>query len=185
MLRYILIAGVNGAGKSTLYHLLRDIQDIPRVNTDEIIKSFGSWKNNLDVMKAGRIAVRKIDKYFNEGISFNQETTLCGRSIFRNIRRAKSLGYMIEVHYVGLDSADIAKERVHQRVLNGGHGISDDDIERRYEESFLRMNQILGKCDLVSFYDNTIQFRRIAIYKDGNVLRQSSNLPDWYNAYFG
>lgn len=71
-------------------------------------------------MKAGKIAVKLIEKYFSEKISFNQETTLCGKSIIRNIQRAKELGYTIELHYVGVDSVDIAKERVKKRVSKGG-----------------------------------------------------------------
>ena len=59
---------------------------------------------------------------------------MCGKSIINNIRKAKKLGYQIEMHYIGLDSVDIAKERVKQRVEHGGHGIDEKDIEKRYEE---------------------------------------------------
>lgn len=67
---------------------------------------------------------------FDNGLSFNQETTLCGNSIIHNIKKAKELEYTIQMHYVGVQSAEIAKERVHQRVLAGGHGIPDSDIEQ-------------------------------------------------------
>ena len=62
--KYILIAGVNGAGKSTLYQTLDSLKVMERVNTDEIVKAFGDWKNSSDVMKAGKIAVNKIKDYF-------------------------------------------------------------------------------------------------------------------------
>lgn len=68
---------------------------IERVNTDEILRTFGDWRNLRDVMKAGKIAARKVKDNFDNGISFNQETTLCGKSILKNINRAKSLGYEI------------------------------------------------------------------------------------------
>lgn len=129
MKKYILIAGVNGAGKSTLYQTLESLKDMPRINTDEIVKSFGSWKNKSDVFKAGKIAVKKIKEYFEQGITFNQETTLCGVSIIQNIKLAKSLGYKIELHYVGVASVDIAKERIAYRVSKGGHGIPDVKIK--------------------------------------------------------
>lgn len=74
MRKYILIAGVNGAGKSTLFQTLESLKDMPRINTDEIVKSFGYWQNMSDVLKAGKVAVRKIKEYFDKGISFNQET---------------------------------------------------------------------------------------------------------------
>lgn len=58
MKKYILIAGVNGAGKSTLYQLLQSLHDMPRVNTDEILREFGDWRNTTDIMAAGKIAVK-------------------------------------------------------------------------------------------------------------------------------
>ena len=45
-----------------------------------------------------------------------QESTLCGKSIIKNFRRAKQLGYTIELHYVGVDSAETAKQRVEERL---------------------------------------------------------------------
>lgn len=96
MKRYILIAGVNGAGKSTLFQSLDYLQCMPRINIDEIVREFGDWKNQNDVAKAGRIAVGLIRDYFKNGLSFNQETTLCGKSILKNIKCAKQLGYKIE-----------------------------------------------------------------------------------------
>lgn len=56
MKRYVLIAGVNGAGKSTLYQVLDSLFELPRINIDEIVRSFGDWRNPVDVMKAGKLA---------------------------------------------------------------------------------------------------------------------------------
>lgn len=79
MKKYILIAGVNGAGKSTLYQSLQSLHDVPRVNADEILREFGDWRNMPDVITAGKMTVKKIAGYFEKGITFNQETTLCGK----------------------------------------------------------------------------------------------------------
>lgn len=183
MKKYVLIAGVNGAGKSTLYQSLQSLRDMPRVNTDEILREFGDWRNIGDVMAAGKIAVRTISRYFDEGITFNQETTLCGKSILNNIDKAKKRGYFIELHYIGVESVDIAKERVLERVKQGGHGIAEKDIEKRYVHTFHNLKLVLPKCDLVAFYDNTIEFRRFAIYKNGNLVRLSHNTPIWYKKF--
>ena len=181
MKKYVVIAGVNGAGKSTLYQMYEEFKDMPRINVDEIVRDIGNWKNPMDVFAAGKIAVKNINRYLEEGITFNQETTLCGNSIIRNILKAKEYGYFIELHYVGVESAEIAKERVKYRVKQGGHGIPDADIERRYVETFIQLNRILKKCDLVALYDNSEQFRRFAIYKTGNLVRLSQNVPKWFS----
>ena len=120
MLKYEVIGGVNGAGKSTLYISEPNMWKLPRINTDEIVREFGDWQNVSDVMKAGKIAVKLIEKYFSEKISFNQETTLCGKSIIRNIQRAKEVENTTELQYVGVESVDRAKERVKKRVSKGG-----------------------------------------------------------------
>lgn len=185
MKKYILIAGVNGAGKSTLYQSLQSLQSMPRVNTDEILREFGDWKNMIDVMAAGEIAVKKIARYFDEGITFNQETTLCGKSILNNITKAKKRGYFIELHYIGVEDVNIAKERVDSRVKRGGHGIAEKDIERRYIDTFNNLKIVLPECDLAVLYDNTIEFRRFAIYKNGKAVRVSCDMPMWYEKFTG
>lgn len=187
MKKYIIIAGVNGAGKSTLYKTKKDFLDMPRVNTDEILRGFGDWRNPSDLAKAGKEAVKLLKELLQGDETFNQETTLCGKSIVSNIKKAKENGFRIEMHYVGLDSADIAKKRVAHRVSVGGHGIPEEDIEKRYVETFENLKEVLPMCDLVALYDNTeeVAFRRIAIYKNGEPIRVSGRVPEWYKINFG
>ena len=89
MKKYVLIAGVNGAGKSTLFHLLESLMEMPRINTDEIVREFGKWDNPIDVMKAGKIAIKKINDLFDAEVTFNQETTLCGIVFLKIFERLK------------------------------------------------------------------------------------------------
>ena len=127
---YTIFAGVNGAGKSTLYStLLQENHDFGvRVNSDEIvISNGGDWKNQSDQAKAMKMAVKLIKDCMNKGISFNQETTLSGRSIINNILNAKKSGFKIKLHYVGLESSKLAIQRVADRVSKGGHGIPKDN----------------------------------------------------------
>ena len=174
MKKYILIAGVNGAGKSTLFHVLDELKDMPRVNTDEIVKQFGDWNNISDTFKAGKQAVKMINDFFDK------ETTLCGNNILKNIKKAKMLGYYVELHYVGVENVDIAKKRVAHRVSVGGHGIPEEDIERRYIETFNNLNKIISECDRISFYDNTSEFERFAIIEGGTTVILVNNIPDWF-----
>ena len=185
MKKYILVAGVNGAGKSTLYHLNPNLECKNRVNADDILKEFkGNWKNTSDRFMAGRKAISLIHSYIDEGVSFNQETTLCGATIIKNIQKAKEYGFAIEMHYIGLESSLIAKERVAKRVAMGGHGVSEDDIERRYINSFNAFNKVLPLCDLVAVYDNTTELRRFAIFKNGKLVRLSHRVPQWFTSIY-
>lgn len=166
---YTLIAGVNGAGKSTFYNLGNILpRDQKRINSDEILReNKGDWKNLHDQSNAMKEAVKRIKTYLQEGISLNQETTLTGNSIINNIRKAKNLGFIVRMYYVGLESADLAVARVADRVRVGGHGIEEKDIRKRYESSLQNLKTAIQLCDEVYVYDNTVSFRQVAIFKDG------------------
>lgn len=179
MKRYILFAGCNGVGKSTLYQTNDMFRDMPRVNMDEIVREFGSWKNESDAFKAGKIAVQKINENFSEGLSFNQETTLCGSSVWKNILRARQLGYKIEMYYVGVQSVEIAKGRIRIRVSKGGHGVPDTDVERRFKESVENLKKAIALCDIVEVFDNTDTFIRVARYERGLCVLKFENAPAW------
>lgn len=181
MKKYIIVAGVNGSGKTTLYQMDPDLKCDFRVNADEVLaESDGDWRNTSDVISAGKKAVKMLKSYINDGVSFNQETTLCGNAILNSIVKAKNEGYMIEMHYIGLSSVEIAKDRVSKRVANGGHGVNEIDIERRYDQSFVNLKKILSICNLVALYDNSEELRRFAIYKDGVLVRKSHKVPNWF-----
>ena len=70
-----------------------------------------------------------------------------------------------------------------ERVKQGGHGIAEQDIERRYVEIFDNLKLTLQKCGLAVFYDNTIAFYRFAIYKNGSLVRVSDNVSIWYKRF--
>ena len=79
-----------------------------------------------------------------------------------------------------VNTDDIAKERVEKRVSMGGYGIPIKDIEKRYEESFCNLKTVLNLCDLAVFYDNTENFRRFAIFRNGKIARLSHKVPVWF-----
>ena len=180
MKEYILFAGVNGAGKTTLYNTNQVYADLVRVNVDETVRKFGSWKNQEDVIKAGLICVRTIHDCFEKGLSFNQETTLCGKSIIKNIHEAKERGYRVELYYVGLASPELAKARVQERVRCGGHGIPEEDIERRYHESLRNLSAVLPLCDKITIYDNSEEFRKLSEYENGICIWSTQKKPEWF-----
>lgn len=178
---YTIFAGVNGAGKTSIYKSIyyNENKDEKRINTDEMVARIGSWKDaNLQV-KCAREAVRLIKRYLEEGISFNQETTLCGNSIIKNIKSAKEKGFYVVMNYIGVGNKEIAKERVRIRVSKGGHGISDKDIERRYYDSLDNLKRVIDLCDEINIYDNSNLFREIMNIEAGKIVWKSNNMPGW------
>ena len=179
---FYIFAGVNGSGKSTLYKtnfLNKDIKNSIRINTDEIVYSFGDWKNSIDQIKAGKMAIQLRNKCFLEEKSFNEETTLTGKTILKIIDKAKDLGYKIHLYYIGIDNPEIAKERVKNRVTRGGHGISSNLIEKRYYESLQNLEKIIYQCDSIEIYDNSKKFIRIFYYEDNQVFENNIAKVNW------
>ena len=175
---YTVFAGVNGAGKSTLYKFINREKFGVRINTDEIVGK--EWRNQELQLKAGREAIKIREKAFNENKSLNQETTLTGNGILKAIDKAKELGYKINIYYIGVESPEIAKERVKERVLEGGHGIPEKTIEKRYYESLKNLKKIRNKCDQLIICDNSKNFRVIAEIKKDKLKILDKNIPKWF-----
>ena len=179
---FYLFAGVNGAGKSTLYNsesLNNDIKNTIRINTDEIVREIGDWKNNSDQLKAAKIAINLRNECFLYGKSFNEETTLTGKTILKTIDRAKELGYELQLFYVGVSSTEIAKERIKSRVEKGGHHIENDIVEKRYYESSKNLKEILLKFDKVYLYDNSKKYKNIFSFSNNKILFKDNKSISW------
>jgi Uncharacterized protein conserved in bacteria len=179
---FYLFAGVNGAGKSTLYNsesLNNDIKNTIRINTDEIVREIGDWKNNSDQLKAAKIAINLRNECFLYGKSFNEETTLTGKTILKTIDRAKELGYELQLFYVGVSSTEIAKERIKSRVEKGGHHIENDIVEKRYYGSLKNLKEILLKFDKVYLYDNSKKYKNIFSFSNNKILFKDNKSISW------
>ena len=183
---FYLFAGINGAGKSTLYNNNdnEEIKKSVRINTDEIVREFGDWKNNLDQLKAAKIAIKLRNESFENGKSINEETTLTGKTILKTIDKAKELGYELQLFYIGLNSPEIAKERIKIRVSKGGHNIEDKIVDRRYYESLENLEKVINKFDKVRIYDNSIGFLEIFSFSNGKV-NFKTNEKTWADKAIG
>ena len=181
MKKYIIFAGVNGAGKSTLYHLNENVAEgTVRINYDEILKrEYGDWSNPENQVKAMFDAKYMIDSCLQQGRSFNQETTLAGT--MKTIKKAKALGYFVDMYFVGVENVEIAIKRVADRVRRGGHGVEEKDIRRRYVKSQKNLIKAIPICDEIKIYDNTFSFIRFASFSNGNAQFGHHELSDsWF-----
>ena len=170
-----IFAGVNGAGKSTLFYS-ENAGDLGiRLNSDEIIRANGlDWKSTSDQLYAGKVLLRLQADCFEKGISFNRETTLSSNEIFKTIQQAKNLGYRIHLRYIGVNDPEIAKQRVAKRVSMGGHGVSPETIDRRFQSSYDNFLRIFPLCDTINIYDNSGNSMVLISYcKNGKITRNS------------
>ncbi len=169
---FTIFAGVNGAGKSTLFGIEGEKDLGVRLNSDEILHSLKlDWRDTNAQILAGKELLKRQKECLEKGLSFNQETTLSGAIILSTIRKAKELGYIIHLRYVGVENVDIAKERIEKRVARGGHGVTGEMVERRFEKSKENFLKIYDLCDTVTIYDNTITMQMVVSVVKGDIER--------------
>jgi len=153
----IVIAGPNGAGKTTLAPLLlRDKWGVLEyVNADPIALGL-SFDPGSVAIEAGRVMLKRLDSLAEQRRTFAFETTLSARSYVRRIESLVAAGYSFRLMFVWLRSADLAVERVRERVRAGGQDVPEEAIRRRYKaglRNFWRLYKPLADAWFV--YDNS------------------------------
>ena len=134
MPKLYIISGCNGSGKTTAsYTLLPDLLNCREfVNSDEFAKSLSPFDPSAASVTASRYMLMKINYLLERRADFAIETTLATRALIKIVRQAQELGYEATVLYFWLNSPELAIQRVHDRVLAGGHNIPDPVVRRRY-----------------------------------------------------
>ncbi len=162
-----VIAGCNGAGKTTAsYTLLPEILNCKEfVNADEIARGLSPFSPEGVSIQAGRIMLERVRHLIREKVDFGLETTLSTKSYLSLLKSAKAEGYTIILFFLWLDSFDLAKKRVNQRVKNGGHSIPDEVIERRYKRGIGNLPDFMSLADEWTVADNSTD--KIQLIADG------------------
>lgn len=153
-----IIAGPNGAGKTTAsYTLLPEMLGcVNFVNADEIARGLSPFSPDTVDVQAARIMLYRIDELLSQKADFGIETTLATRSYVQLVKRAQALGYKVHLLFFCLETPEQAIQRVAQRVNNGGHGIPEDVIRRRFKRGIDNLVHLyLPICDSVTIWDNT------------------------------
>ena len=153
-----IIAGCNGAGKTTAsFTILPEVLGCKEfINADEIAKGLSPFQPESVAMQAGRIMLARMDELLQKGETFAFETTLATKSYKQKIEWAQANGYEVTLLFFWLDSPNMAKKRVAQRVAEGGHSIPSETIERRYHNGITNLFAIyINMVDICYIFDNS------------------------------
>jgi len=166
MSKMSIFAGVNGSGKTTLYNKLSEnISFGQYLNADEIAKNIGDTEDLLIRIRSEKKLISNLSHLLESKKDCTIETTLSGLSLFSTIKKAKDLGYQIELYYIFTDIAT-SKERIKYRVSKGGHHVPDAIINRRYHKSYRNLKSYFKLFDSIYFYENSISnYKLIATYQ--------------------
>ena len=136
MQELILLAGPNGAGKSSFAntYLPATEESLIFVNADEFARELGHLdlpKPQLD-LRAGREMLEYINLLVEQRTELMIETTLATLTYAQKVPIWQQMGYTISLIYLRLPSVEASIDRVQRRVKDGGHGIPEATIRKRY-----------------------------------------------------
>lgn len=153
-----IIAGCNGAGKTTAsFTILPEILECKEfVNADEIAKGLSPFQPEKVAVEAGRLMLNRINELLKNNENFAFETTLSSKNYRIKVIEAQQKGYVVTLLFFWLQNVDLARERVKTRVLEGGHNIEPEVIERRYYKGIKNLFDIyLPIVDGAMIFDNS------------------------------
>ncbi len=174
-----IIAGCNGAGKTTAsFTILPEILNCKEfVNADEIAKGLSPFQPEKVALEAGRIMINRINDLLKEDLSFAFETTLATKSYKSKILSARKEGFTVTLLFFWLQTIELAKERVATRVLEGGHTIPSDIIERRYLNGIKNLFSIyIPIVDELMIFDNSQMKSELIASKSEDSLLEIRNV---------
>ena len=80
-------------------------------------------------------------------------------------------GWQVGLLAVWVSSADLSVARVADRVSQGGHNVSADDIRRRHGRARHHLRSYIQAVDRAMIFDNSAaKPRRVAEVRDGRVI---------------
>jgi predicted ABC-type ATPase len=111
-----------------------------------------------------------------KGKSFSFETVLSHPSKLELIKKAKQLGYKININRVGI------------RVAKHGHKVSSEVIIKRYTKSLEQLFETVKLSNRAYLFDNSGKYYElIAEVANGKVVQITNvdkNVPSWFLKYF-
>ena len=174
MSKLFVIAGPNGAGKTTYARdfLPAEMRCLEFVNADLIAAGVSPFAPDRAAFEAGRIMILRLRRLLAGRKDFAFETTLSGYGHVALLQEARTAGYRIRLDFLWIESLDIARERIRERVRKGGHDIPDPVQQRRFRKGIrMLVEHYRPLLDEWTIYDNTgEQPRPVVSQKDGVVI---------------
>ena len=141
----IMIAGPNGAGKTTSSRAFAGhAHGVWRiVDADEIAGGL-SGEPQLGALAAGKLALAAQARYIDERLDFAMETTLSGRRWPKFLDALAAADYRVTLYYLWISDPSLCIARVRTRMMNRGHGVSEEDIRRRYASGLQNLQSVVA-----------------------------------------
>jgi predicted ABC-type ATPase len=180
----LVVAGPNGVGKSTFVETFLKPTGILVVNPDEVARGLSPDTPEAIAYEAARVADTWRRDLVARGVSFCMETVFSDRhgAKLDFLRECQSQGYAVTLIFIGLESVDLSRGRVMERVEAGGHDVPDEKIDTRCPRTFTNLRQALSFVNQALLFDNSSAdepYRFVAEFRDGKRKRRKGYHPAW------
>jgi predicted ABC-type ATPase len=178
----VIFAGPNGSGKSTVTDAARRYDEgFPSIyiNADDIAK-----ERNIGVYEAALEATRQREACISKKQSFAMETVMSTPEKIELMREAKREKYHVHLEYVTTQSPTINLDRIHNRVLDGGHDVPEEKTLSRYDRSIQLLPEAMKTADTARVYNNSFEHPLLIAEKTKNyeILIYPQPFPSRWNA---
>jgi predicted ABC-type ATPase len=177
-----VLGGANGVGKTTWYNIGVEngliSSTLPFVNIDIVQKELGGYTVENTVI-AESIVRDRMRALIEEKRDFMIESNLSKKADYEWIGRMRAQGYKTNLFFLSTGDVRINKERVAQRVTEGGHNIPEAIIEQRYRMGLSYLKSEILLFDEAHLVDVAEIAQEMALLQSGKIISKEQNLPNW------
>jgi predicted ABC-type ATPase len=136
------------------------------LNADLIAAGLAPFAPEKVALEASKILLNRIQDCMRREESFALESTLSGKGHLKLLNKAKREGYHIVLHFLKLPSPEMARDRVRNRIEEGGHSIPPNVIERRFQRGLENLNRYKAIADDWKVWDTSTGTSELIDEKD-------------------
>ena len=164
---------LNGVGKTTFAdrYLPDEAKQLEFVNADLIARGLSPYDPESATIEAGKILLRRVRELISRGVGFSWETTMSGKTAIRWLRQARTAGYVLKTYFLWVRDPEITLRRIRYRVAEGGHGIAEEVVRRRFSKTMQNFFAIYRPLmDGWKLYENDLPVPRLLAVEKGGRL---------------
>jgi predicted ABC-type ATPase len=140
-----IIAGPDGAGKTTFaLEFLPQVAGYTHFIDADLIAAGVPAQASQPELMAGMRLVLEVEEHIAHGEDFAFEATLAERAYLRLIERMQDQGWQVELIFLALPSAEIARLRAAERAAHGSTTPPAKDLARRFTASLRNLFSAYG-----------------------------------------
>lgn len=124
------------------------------VNADLIAQELSGRPGTAGDIRAGRVLIARLEELAENREDFGLETTLATLSLRDRVRHLVDRGFHVHLLFFWLPSADLAVQRVAERVRAGGHDVPEETVRRRYASGIRNFKRYAPLARTWRIYDN-------------------------------